>query len=446
MKAIAAITACLFIGAGLAHAQAAPDFDKELKIVLEKNCLHCHDAAKPAGGLRMDDREGMLKGGSKGPSLVPGKPDDSLMMKLIELPAGTALAMPPGLQMHKGERDIVRRWIAAGAPWPDNRKIGPGATAAARAMSPIDVAKAIHARIKAPEPKPYKQVIPGYDASYEMVPIPAGEFTMGTPASEKGRSDDEGPQRKVKVDAFLMQKHEVTWDEYRLFMLSQQSERGKDTVVDAVSRPTRPYVEMSFGMGINGYPAISMTQHAANKYAQWLSARTGHFYRLPTEAEWEYACRAGTTTPYSFGAEGSALPDYAWYDKNSNGKYEKVGTKKPNPWGLHDMHGNVGEWVLDEYAAYQPATGVLSNPWAKAKNPYPHTVRGGSWNDPPDRLRCGARLGSDPSWKMQDPQLPKSIWYLTDAQWLGFRLVRPLKVPTPEEMDKYWNSGVENEQ
>ena len=151
---------------------------------------------------------------------------------------------------------------------------------------------------KASKAGPYKVTIPGTTVAYDMVPIPAGEFEMGSPANDPLHKKDEQPQHKVRLDAFWMQAHEVTWDEYRLFMFATQGGEiaHKDELVDAVSRPTRPYVEMSFGMGINGFPAISMTQHAANKYAEWLSARTGEFYRLPTEAEWEYACRAGTTT------------------------------------------------------------------------------------------------------------------------------------------------------
>ena len=286
-----------------------------------------------------------------------------------------------------------------------------------------------------PKPERYKVTIPDTVVSYEMVPIPAGEFTMGSTVAK-----DEQPPHKVRVDAFWMQSHEVTWDEYRLFMFAHQgadAEARKDEVVDAVSRPTRPYVEMSFGMGINGFPAISMTQHAANKYAEWLSARTGEFYRLPTEAEWEYACRAGAAAPGN-------LDDVAWDAANSGGKYHPVGTKKPNAWGLYDMLGNVMEWTLDQYAPYK--AGPQVNPWVKAAEPYPHAVRGGSWNDAPDKIRCSARVASDPSWKQQDPQLPKSIWYLTDAQWLGFRLVRPAKLPTADEMFQYWNSGVENDQ
>ena len=226
---------------------------------------------------------------------------------------------------------------------------------AAVAQTAADVERAnvrkIHARItagKASKAGSYKVTIPGTTVAYDMVAIPAGEFEMGSPATDPRRKKDEEPQHKVRLDAFWMQAHEVTWDEYRLFMFAAQGGEiaRKDELVDAVSRPTRPYVEMSFGMGINGFPAISMTQHAANKYAEWLSARTGEFYRLPTEAEWEYACRAGTTT------DPSPLGDYAWYAANSSEKYQKVGTRKPNAWGLYDMLGNVMEWTLDQYAPY----------------------------------------------------------------------------------------------
>lgn len=281
-------------------------------------------------------------------------------------------------------------------------------------------------------PKPYSVTIPNTTIHYDLAPVPAGDFKMGSTSGAK----DEQPQHQVHVDAFWMQTHEVTWDEYRLFMFANQAGEiaHKDELVDGVSRPTRPYVEMSFGMGINGFPAISMTQHAANKYAEWLSGKTGEFYRLPTEAEWEYAC----------GGVRSNLSDYAWFASNSEGKYAQVATKKPNAWGLYDMLGNVMEWTLDAYVPYTAKS--ESNPWTPAKQPYPHAVRGGSWNDPPDKVTCTARVPSDASWKQQDPQLPKSIWYLTDAQWLGFRLVRPAKVPSAQDMYRAWNNGVEHDE
>ena len=304
----------------------------------------------------------------------------------------------------------------------------------------------IEERAKAAKPgkaAPYKVTIPNTTVSYGMAPIPAGEFLMGSEAP--GARPDERPAHKVRLDAFWMQTHEVTWDAYLMFMFADQAgEREKpDAVVDAQSRPTAPHLEMSFGRGNSGFPAISMTQHAANKFAQWLSAKTGEYYRLPTEAEWEYACRAGSPN-------GPApLDDYAWYKKNSatnaftEGTYHQIGTKKPNAWGLYDMLGNVMEWTLDQYAPYTAA--AAENPWVRATEPYPHAVRGGSWNDPEADVRCTARVKSDAEWKRQDPQLPKSIWYMTDAQWLGFRLVRPATLPTAEEMYRTWNSGVEDD-
>ena len=305
---------------------------------------------------------------------------------------------------------------------------------------------------------PYTNNIPGTPVTFVMVPIPGGEFVMGSPDSEPGRKPDESPQHKVRISPFWMGQCEVTWNEYELFMYPDEERRTRatmqtdaagDKLADAVTHPSKPYVEMSFGMGKDNYPAISMTQHGANKYCQWLSAKTGQFYRLPTEAEWEYACRAGTTTAYFFGEDASKIGDYAWFEENSDFKYQKVRKKKANPWGLYDIYGNVVEWVLDQYdpafyaqCAAKPTT---LDPWNRATKPYPHSVRGGSWDDNVGMCRSAARRGSDRAWKMQDPQLPKSIWYQSDAQWVGFRIVRPLVVPPPEQLQKYWTSGVERD-
>jgi formylglycine-generating enzyme required for sulfatase activity len=292
-------------------------------------------------------------------------------------------------------------------------------------------------------PAAYTVSIPHTTVSYGMAPVPAGEFLMG--AAGPAARPDEQPQHKVKVSAFWMQTHEVTWDSYLMFMFADQAREvgNPDALVDALSRPTAPHLEMSFGRGNSGFPAISMTQHAANKYAQWLSAKTGEYYRLPTEAEWEYACKAGTPA----GPAPAQLDDHAWYAANSplpgfaGGTYHKIGTKKPNAWGLYDILGNVMEWTLDQYAPYTAA--AAENPWVPSTAPYPHAVRGGSWNDPAERVTCTGRVASEASWKRQDPQLPKSVWYLTDAQWLGFRLVRPATLPPAAEMYRAWNNGVE---
>ncbi|MBN2505109.1 MAG: SUMF1/EgtB/PvdO family nonheme iron enzyme [Verrucomicrobia bacterium] len=306
--------------------------------------------------------------------------------------------------------------------------------------------------------KCYTNVIPGSTVRYVMLPLSGGEFLMGSPEHEKGRQPDESPQHKVRVAPFWMGMFEVTWNEFEIFQYPDDEKQLRkhyptaeslNAVSDAVNRPSKPYVEMSFGMGKDGYPAIAMTHHAANKYCHWLSAKTGHFYRLPTEAEWEYACRAGAATAYSFGDDPAQLGQYAWFGRNSDFKYQKVGRKKPNPWGLHDMHGNVAEWCLDQYDAafYQQFKDALAaQPWNRATQPYPHIVRGGHWDDEDAAaLRSAARRGSAREWKAQDPQLPKSYWWLSDAQFVGFRIVRPLEVPPAETLLKYWISGTEKD-
>ncbi len=157
--------------------------------------------------------------------------------------------------------------------------------------------------------KPYTETLPGTDIKFDLVPIPGGTFEMGSPADEENRAEDEGPQHAVKINPFWMGKHEVTWDEFDIFAFSIDIKRRKqagettpsatDQLADAVTRPTPPYADMTFGFGHDGQPAICMTHHGAMEYCRWLSAKTGKIYRLPTEAEWEYACRAGTKTPYS---------------------------------------------------------------------------------------------------------------------------------------------------
>jgi formylglycine-generating enzyme required for sulfatase activity len=302
------------------------------------------------------------------------------------------------------------------------------------------------------EMKTYVELIEHSNVKIEMLPIPGGVFKMGSTESEAERGADEGPEHEVSLSPFWMAKTEITWDAYDIWMsdldvfnrdVNKIPAGTRDDLADKYqkSQPTKPYCDMSFGMGTRGFPAICMTQHAARTYCKWLSAKTGRYYRLPTEAEWEYACRAGTTTAYSFGDEPSELGDHAWFADNSSEKYQRVGKKKPNPWGLHDMHGNVAEWVLDQH---DPAGYLLDK--LRPKDPlfvpatlYPRVVRGGGWNSTPQQCRSAAREGSTEDWIAQDPQFPVSIWYLTDALHVGFRIVRPLNEPTQEEKDMFWD-------
>lgn len=319
------------------------------------------------------------------------------------------------------------------------------------AVAPLLFCGVAWAEGKASEPKTdelkaYTETISGTDITFDLVPIPGGEFQMGSPDDEEGHKPDEAPVHKVKIAPFWMGKCEVTWEEYDVWSYNLDIQRRKltkadptdlDKTADAVTRPTKPYTDMTFGMGHDGYPAICMTQLAAKMYCRWLSEKTGHYYRLPTEAEWEYACRAGTTTAYSFGDDPELMEEYGWFEDNSDFTYQPVGQKKPNPWGLFDMHGNVAEWTLDGYDPGFYATfgdTVADNPLnvPVATEEYNRVVRGGSWDQSVDELRSAARLVSNPDWKQQDPQRPQSIWYLTDALHVGFRVVRPTVIPEEE--------------
>jgi len=278
-----------------------------------------------------------------------------------------------------------------------------------------------------------------------MVPVPAGSFLMGSPSTEQGRNDDEGPQRKVNLSAFWMGAREVTYDEFQLFYHDESISTNSD--VDAVTRPTAQYIDLSWGMGKDGgFPFNSMSHRTALMYCQWLYKKTGVFYRLPTEAEWEYACRAGSTTIYPFGEDAGQLNDYAWSAANSNEKYHKTGEKKPNAWGLYDMLGNLCEWTLDQYIPDYLAKleDGATDPVIEPGKRYPKTLKGGGFDTPPGQLRSAARFRSESSWNKRDPQIPKSKWWLTDAASVGFRLVSPLKQPTAEEAAAFYEKYLQH--
>jgi formylglycine-generating enzyme required for sulfatase activity len=193
-----------------------------------------------------------------------------------------------------------------------------------------------------------------------------------------------------------------------------------------------------------------MTQYSAKQYTKWLSAISGQQFRLPTEAEWEYACRAGSTTAYSFGDDPAMLAEYGWFESNTEKKGSRlVRQKKPNAWGLYDMHGNAAEWVIDGYANYMPQDVVVNaaKDWARTDKPDPRVVRGGSWEFPAADCRSSARLASDDeAWKYQDPNLPLSPWWYTDdpARGVGFRLLRPLQPLPRMEIEDFWKIDAED--
>ncbi len=245
--------------------------------------------------------------------------------------------------------------------------------------------------------KPFSVEIPGAAYKYDMIPIP-GDAAKG-------------------IKPMWFGKTEVTWDAYDPFLLVLDEEKGLPALpADAVTRPSKPYIPPDCGYGHHDYAAICVAFKNATEYCKWLSARTGKKFRLPTEAEWECACRAGTTSTYSFGDDAGKLGEYAWIESNSDESPHPVATKKPNPWGLYDMYGNIGEWVVT-------ADGKLC-------------IKGGSWQDKPEACTSTSRAEFKPSWQKTDPQIPKSKWWLSDGQFLGFRIVCEADEPKAAEAPK----------
>jgi formylglycine-generating enzyme required for sulfatase activity len=247
--------------------------------------------------------------------------------------------------------------------------------------------------------------IPDTTVQFEMVEIPAGKMEIQI------EKVDTAP-RTVELKKFWIGKHEVTWDEFDIFAfsldLSEEEKQKDDALPDKAlrTRPSKPYSAPDHGFGHQGYAAISMTKKSAERYCDWLSKKTGKKLRLPTEEEWEYACRAGQPHKQLAGDE---LDKVAWHKDNSiedthpDGKPHPVGKKAPNEWGLYDILGNVLEWV-------QTSDGKA-------------IARGGSWDNSPSMINCGKRFTQTAKWNVTDPQDPKSTWWLSDGKFVGFRVV-----------------------
>ena len=304
----------------------------------------------------------------------------------------------------------------------------------------------------------YAEHIPGTSVSFEMVAIPGGTFAMGSPDTEPYRGPDEGPVHEVTVDRFWMGKVEVSWNEFETWYRATRAEGRTDTRVseetlegvDAITGATPPYVPPDQGWGKGNRPAITMTHNAAVQYTRWLSEVTGRRYRLPTEAEWEYAARGGTTDPYFFGGSpkdyteqrllnrilgrhADVIDRYVVHGLNSGARTQPSDELEPNPFGLVNMLGNVWEFTSDWYAddTYRMRAAAASsvNPTGPATGSE-HVLRGGSFKTDPADLRVAAREATrTDACLVTDPQIPKSLWWYSDCNDIGFRVVREVDPP-----------------
>jgi formylglycine-generating enzyme required for sulfatase activity len=237
--------------------------------------------------------------------------------------------------------------------------------------------------------------IPGTVVEFKLVKLPAGKVTI---------KDKDGNDKEVEVKPVWIGQTEVTWPEYDVYWQAMDlPEAERKAVLDkkGESRPSLPYLGQDRDWGHEGWPAGSMFCKEAKRYCEWLSKMTGHKYRLPTEAEWEYACRAGGPPVKP---EKDQLKEVAWFELNSEDQAHAVAKKQPNAWGLYDMLGNVAEWVIRLDGS--------------------EAVAGGSFQDEEENVHSGAREPFSERWQRDDPQTPKGASWLSNGGHVGFRVVR----------------------
>jgi formylglycine-generating enzyme required for sulfatase activity len=237
---------------------------------------------------------------------------------------------------------------------------------------------------------PFVETLPKSVVKLDMVPIPGGTIKIGT--------------QTVTVKPFWMARTETPWEAFDVFTASGPASPAYDQTqypADAIARPSKSYILPDLGWGHHGYPVINVSYLSAQMFCRWLASVSQKKVRLPTEAEWEFACRAGAAGPWKL--DKTTLNKSAWYAGNSGQVTHPVGKKLPNKFGLFDMLGNVGEWATD-----REGKPVLC---------------GGTFLDGPAGINPGMRRRWSPKWQETDPQFPKSRWWLADGKFVGFRVV-----------------------